>query len=56
MPRGVPVHLICASGNRNVAVASYLTRAGVDARPVAGGTDARWRAGHPTVRGRHVSA
>ncbi|MDW5330417.1 rhodanese-like domain-containing protein [Plantactinospora sp. KLBMP9567] len=55
LPRGVPVYLICASGNRSLA-AGYLTGAGVDAWSVAGGTDAWRRAGHPTVRGTHAIA
>lgn len=51
LPRGVPVYVICASGNRSLAAAHDLTRAGVDAWSVAGGTGAWTRAGHPVLRG-----
>jgi len=51
LPRGRPVFLICASGNRSLAAADYLARAGVDAWSVAGGTGAWSRAGHPVIRG-----
>ena len=57
LPRGgVPVHVICASGNRSLAAAEYLLRIGVDARSVAGGTAAWLRAGHPVVCGTHTGA
>jgi len=56
LPRGVPVYVICASGNRSLAAADYLTRVGVDARSVAGGTAAWLRAGHPVVRGTRTTA
>ncbi|MEU8233274.1 rhodanese-like domain-containing protein [Actinoplanes sp. NPDC048967] len=57
LPRGgVPVHVICASGNRSLAAAEYLLRLGVDARSVAGGTAAWLRAGHPVVCGTHARA
>ena len=46
-----PVYVICASGNRSKAGAALLTRAGVDARSVAGGTAAWTRAGHPVITG-----
>ncbi|MGE5827112.1 MAG: rhodanese-like domain-containing protein [Micromonosporaceae bacterium] len=51
LPRGVPVYVICASGNRSLAAADFLARAGVDAWSVAGGTGAWVRAGRPVVRG-----
>ncbi len=51
LPRGVPVYVICASGNRSLAAADLLARAGIDAWSVAGGTGAWQRAGHPVVRG-----
>lgn len=56
LPRGVPVYVICASGNRSLAATNYLTRAGVDAWSVAGGTGAWQRAGRPVVRGAHAAA
>ena len=46
-----PVYVICASGNRSKVGAALLTRAGVDARSVAGGTAAWTGAGHPVVTG-----
>ena len=51
LPRGVPVYVICASGNRSLAAADFLVRAGVDAWSVAGGTGAWERAGRPVVYG-----
>jgi rhodanese-related sulfurtransferase len=51
LPRDVPVYVICASGNRSLAVADYLQRTGVDAWSVAGGTGAWARAGRPVVYG-----
>ena len=51
LPRGVPVYVICASGNRSLAVADVLVRAGVDAWSVAGGTGAWQRAGRRVVHG-----
>jgi len=51
LPRGVPVYVICASGNRSKSMTSLLERAGFDAFSVAGGTKAWARAGHPVVRG-----
>lgn len=51
LPRGVPVYVICASGNRSLAAADFLARAGIDAWSVAGGTGAWRRAGHPVVHG-----
>jgi rhodanese-related sulfurtransferase len=56
LPRGVPVHVICASGNRSLAAAEYLLRIGVEARSVAGGTAAWLRAGHPVVCGTRARA
>lgn len=49
--KGVPVFVICASGNRSKAGADLLLQGGLDARSVAGGTAAWSRAGHPTVAG-----
>jgi rhodanese-related sulfurtransferase len=51
LPRGVPVYVICATGNRSLAAADYLARAGVDAWSVAGGTAAWAGAGGPVVAG-----
>jgi rhodanese-related sulfurtransferase len=51
IPRGFPVHVICASGNRSAAMTTVLTRAGFDAYSVAGGTSAWSRAGRPVVTG-----
>ncbi len=51
LSRDVPVYVICASGNRSLAVATFLTGAGIDAWSVAGGTGAWARAGRPVVYG-----
>lgn len=56
LPRGVPVYVICAGGNRSLAAADYLVRVGVDARSVAGGTAAWLCAGHPVIRGTRTTA
>jgi rhodanese-related sulfurtransferase len=55
LPPGAPVYVICASGNRSLAAAAFLARAGVDAWSVAGGTAGWVRAGHPVVRGTHAA-
>ena len=51
LPRGVPLYVICASGNRSKSMTSLLERAGFDAYSVAGGTAAWARAGRPVVHG-----
>ena len=52
LPKGKPIYLICASGNRSLSMTNFLMRAGYDAYSVAGGTGAWARAGHPIVLGR----
>ena len=56
LPKGRPIYLICASGNRSLSSASYLMRAGYDAHSVTGGTGAWTRAGHPVVFGQRPNA
>lgn len=51
LPRDRTVHVICATGNRSAVAAAALSRAGLDAVSVAGGTSAWQRAGHPVVSG-----
>lgn len=51
LPRGEPVYVICASGGRSAQAAELLTEAGVDARSVAGGTNAWVRSGRPVETG-----
>lgn len=51
VPRDRPVYVICATGNRSLAVTTFLARAGVDAWSVGGGTAAWSRLGKPLVRG-----
>jgi rhodanese-related sulfurtransferase len=51
LPAGEPVYVICASGNRSKAGAEVLTRAGLDAYSVAGGTRGWLEAGRPVVTG-----
>jgi len=53
LPRNAPVYVICANGNRSLAVADLLVRDGFDARSLAGGTSAWESAGLPGVRGAH---
>ncbi|MEV0267891.1 rhodanese-like domain-containing protein [Hamadaea sp. NPDC050747] len=55
LPRDEPVYLICASGNRSLAAAGLLARAGFDAVSVTGGTGAWQRAGRTVVRGAQPS-
>lgn len=51
LPTDTRIHVICASGNRSLAVTDALQRAGYDAVSVSGGTSA-WRlAGRPVVTG-----
>lgn len=51
LPRREPVYVICAAGNRSRTVAEALAGHGLDARPVAGGTQAWIAAGYPVVSG-----
>ena len=55
LPKGAPVYVICASGNRSSSMTSFLVRAGYDAWSVSGGTTAWTAAGHPVVVGRHAN-
>ena len=54
LPRAERVYVICATGNRSLAAAKVLARAGVNATSVAGGTSAWQRTGRPVVRGTHA--
>jgi rhodanese-related sulfurtransferase len=56
LPHGKRIYLICASGNRSLSAVGYLTRAGLDAWSVAGGTNAWTQSGRPLVRGTYASA
>lgn len=56
LPRNVPVYVVCASGNRSLSAAGFLSAAGIDAWSVAGGTGAWIRFGHPVIRGMHAAA
>jgi rhodanese-related sulfurtransferase len=51
LPAGEPVYVICASGNRSKVGAELLTRAGLDAYSVAGGTRAWIESGRPVATG-----
>lgn len=51
LPRDTAVHVVCASGARSAQAADILRRAGVDARSVAGGTNAWIRSGRPVETG-----
>lgn len=51
LPKGEPVYVICASGNRSQSMAQVFRRAGVEAYSVAGGTAAWADAGHDIVSG-----
>lgn len=56
LPRGVRIYVICEAGKRSTAAVSVLTRAGIDAVSVAGGTSAWKRAGRPIVHGTRPTA
>lgn len=51
LPKGEPVYVVCASGNRSRTVALELSRIGFDAVTVNGGTSGWDAAGYPVVRG-----
>lgn len=51
LPRTEPVYVICASGGRSAQAAQVLSRAGIDARSVAGGTHAWVRSGRKVETG-----
>jgi rhodanese-related sulfurtransferase len=55
LPKGEPVYVICASGNRSKTAASWLRAAGIDATSVAGGTGGWTGLGRPVVRGAHAN-
>ena len=50
--RARPVYVICASGNRSLAVADFLKAQGFAATSVAGGTTAWMQSGRPIETGR----
>ena len=56
LPKGEPVYVICASGNRSRTAALWLGTSGIDALSVAGGTDGWMNAGFPVVMGPHETA
>lgn len=56
LPTREPVYVICASGNRSFTAAQSLTRHGIDARSVRGGTGGWQARGLPVVRGAQESA
>ena len=56
LDRGRPIYLICATGNRSLAMADFLERQGFDARSVDGGTSEWGRSGRPTVVGSRARA
>jgi rhodanese-related sulfurtransferase len=46
-----PVYVICATGNRSAKAVQWYRRQGIDARNVAGGTQAWVTSGKPTAFG-----
>jgi rhodanese-related sulfurtransferase len=56
LPKGRPVYVICASGNRSRTATSWMVEAGIDARSVAGGTTGWIGRGAPVVRGPRADA
>jgi rhodanese-related sulfurtransferase len=51
LANGGVLHVICASGGRSNRVAAWLRQQGIDARNVAGGTNAWDGTGHPVESG-----
>ena len=51
LPTDQPVYVICAVGQRSLAAADFLTRGGVDAYSVAGGTAGWAHLGRELVTG-----
>ena len=51
LDRDRPLYVICAVGQRSLAVADFLVRSGFEAYSVAGGTYAWMRAGRPVESG-----
>lgn len=51
LPTADPVYVICASGGRSKVAADVLSRAGLQAYSVRGGTAAWAQAGRPIVTG-----
>lgn len=51
IPKDRKVHVICASGNRSLAMTDLLIAQGYDAVSVNGGTSGWRAAGHPVVTG-----
>lgn len=51
IPSGVPVFVVCASGNRSKAATDVLARAGRDAMSVEGGTKGWQESGRPVTTG-----
>ncbi|WP_329018086.1 rhodanese-like domain-containing protein [Micromonospora rifamycinica] len=56
LPRNAPVYVVCASGNRSLSAAGFLSAAGIDAWSVVGGTRAWIHSGHPVTRGTQAAA
>lgn len=54
LPKGRPVYVVCASGNRSLRATQLLRRAGIDAYSVRGGTTGWIDAGRPVVTGSHA--
>jgi rhodanese-related sulfurtransferase len=55
LPRGEPVYIVCASGNRSKTATDWLRGRGVDAVSVAGGTSGWVAQGHPVITGAHAT-
>jgi rhodanese-related sulfurtransferase len=56
LDRSRPVYVLCATGNRSLAMTDYLRRAGLDAYSVSGGTSAWAASGRPVVTGARPNA
>lgn len=50
LPTDRPVYLVCAVGSRSAKAADYLSKLGIDAVNIEGGTADWMRAGYPVER------
>ena len=51
VPRDEPVYVLCATGNRSARAVQWYRTQGIDARNVAGGTQAWVDSGKPGITG-----
>lgn len=55
LPKNAPVYVICASGNRSLLAADWMSRIGIEAYSVRGGMYAWQTSGRPVVYGANAA-